>query len=106
MATRKIGLIEALSLLTIKLLYNTGANCFIVNDPSYLHNFVPSTDTVDVTEGSSAQVDYKGILYLYLVPIDKISDIAILIQIRDVPCIKSNLHSGLPLTPFADYGFK
>ena len=65
-ASRKIGLMKALSLLTIELLCNTGANYFVVNNPSYLHNLVPSNDTVGVIGGASTTVDYKGILYLYL----------------------------------------
>lgn len=28
-----------------------------------------------------------------------------LIQVKDVPCVTSNPHSGLPLTPFVDFGF-
>ena len=50
----------------------------------------------------SASVDFKGTLYLLL----ETDDTKLLIQIKDVPCIKTNPHSGLSLTPFKDYGFK
>jgi len=101
-STIKLHPSSELILLAIELLCDTGANWFMVNDPSYLHNLVASTDTVGVTRGSSAFVDFKGTLYLLL----ETDNTKLLIQIKNVPCIKTNPYSGLPLTPFKDYGFK
>ena len=65
-AAKKISSNIILSLLSIEILCNIGANYFIVNDLEYLHDLVWSIDIVGLIGGSTANVDYKGTLYLYL----------------------------------------
>ena len=52
------------------MLSDTGANCFVVNNPEHLHEMMVSTDTAGVTGGSTAKVNCKGIIYLGLASAD------------------------------------
>ena len=90
------------STITIKILCNTGANCFITNNKKYSHDLSQCNDSVDVTGSSVARVSFKGVLYLILTNKDKEN---VIVKVTCVPCMKSNLHNGLPLSPFLDYGF-
>lgn len=55
---------------SIEMLSDTGANCFVVNNPEHLHEMMVSTDTAGVTGGSTAKVNCKGIIYLGLASAD------------------------------------
>ena len=84
------------------MLCDTGSNCFVLKDPNYLYDLIPSYDAMDITRGSNSVINFKGTLCVYL----HCKETSIITQIKDVPCIKSNPHNGFILKLFKDFGFK
>ena len=100
---RHTGPNNKLELVRVEMLSDTGANYFAVNNPELPHDLVDSEDTIGVTGGSAARIDYKGTLCLCLMSVDNAT--RTLMKMKDVPYITLNLHSGLLLTPFVDFRF-
>ena len=51
--------------LPIQFMLDSGANCFVVNDPKLLHDVSLSSDQVMVTGGTSAPISHKVSLHLF-----------------------------------------
>ena len=54
-----------MSLIKVELLCDTGTNCFIMNNPDYLHDLIVSLDKVGITRGTNTTISYNRILHLH-----------------------------------------
>ena len=74
----------------------------MVNNPNYFNDLIPNSNTTGVIGGSNSEIHFKGTLCAYL----HFEYKAMIVQIKDVPRIKSNPHNGFTLIPFNDVRFK
>lgn len=85
-----------------EILYDSGYNCFIVNNNKLLHDLISYHETVGVTGGTQAIVTCKVTLCLLL----KNKSQRLMIQFKNFPCIESSPPNGFPIIPFRGYGFQ
>ena len=99
-AIRKVSASNNLTIIHIELLFDAGNNCFVVTNPTYLYELVPRSNAVEITGCSKAAIEFKGTSRVCL----NCEEIAIIVQMKDVPCINSNPHHSFPLTLLKYFG--
>ena len=94
--------IDNIYTIIVELLWDSGSNCFIVNNNKLLNGLNPYRETIWVTRRTNEIVTCIGTLCLLL----QNNTRHLVIQVKNVPYIESNPHNDFPILPFYDYGFK
>ena len=90
-----IKIVESITnfiIIDVELLYDSGANYFIVNDPKLLPNLILCANAVGVTGGSTSMVSFKGTLCLLL----QGDQSNLVFEVKNVPCVVSDPHNAPP----------
>ena len=99
---KKLSVSNNLTIIHLELLCDTGTNCFVANNPNYLHDLIPSYVTLGITRGSNDSIYFKGTFHFCL----HYEEAVIIMRIKDSPRAKSNPHNSFPQALFKDFVFK